>query len=157
MQHKVENNWLMCQDVWSCLFWQHFIDIVWVWHDFVHASDTRLDFYYSTCSNYENINQQRLIRFHKSQSQQLYLQKNFLNITSCLPKFQRRTQLTAVQRESIYEMEHFWFLSVRKETETIASLTFDTWLTRDRLGIISQHLSHRHMWWARDPHLHSVT
>lgn len=66
-------------------------------------------------------------------------------------------QLAAVKTESIYEMEPFWFLSVRKETETIAILTFDTWLTSDRLGIISQHLSHRHMWRARDPHLHSVT
>lgn len=114
---------------------------------------TRLDLYYSTCSNYEDTNQQRLIGFHKSQSQQFYLQKNFLNITSCLPKF----QLTAVQRESIYEMEHFWFLSVRKETETIARLTFDTWLARQTSdSIITQNHLHRHMWWARDPRLHSV-
>lgn len=39
MERKVENNWFMCQDIWNCLFWQHFIDMVWVWHDFVHASD----------------------------------------------------------------------------------------------------------------------
>lgn len=107
------------------------------------------------CNNYEKTKTNSAIRSHKSQSQQFLLQKNFLNITSCLLKVQRGMQLTAVQIESrLWDGE--LLVPVCKQVKQKPTPAWPL-LTRNSLSIICQHLSHRHMWWAPWPTpLHSV-
>lgn len=153
------------EDIWSCLFWQYFK--VWVWHDFVHSTNTRR---WKSGKDWgprlvhlqqlwKDKDQQCLIRSHKSQSQQFPSSEE-------LPKYYFMSTKVSegnaadccANRKSFMRCSAAGFCLQETKTETNARLAFETLLTSNSLSIICQHLSHRHMWWALWPTpLHSVT